>query len=294
MRENVTEAPPPIDEEIERYLRTGDTDPYHRAWSGGSYFEYARRAHDDLREGLVREVHRLAAGRVHPPVPEEDTVALTRRKVEPMVRGLFPTVEQDVVLAVLERSVVFLTRENIEGLLKAHSFDRGAWDLANLYLASVRAELLGDNAPSIVGMSEGTTCFVSPAYFAEYDPFADFIVHEAAHIFHNCKRETVGLRATRRREWLLEIEFRKRETFAYSCEAFSRVLDRSRSPAGRRALADTFATTVRVPDERVDAAEVADIVREAAAARNGWKVILGRCAPKSRPRATSSGALTTA
>lgn len=62
--------------------------------------------------------------------------------------------------------------------MRAHSFDRGAWDLANLYLASVDAELLGDDAPSIVGLSEETMRFVSPAYCIEDDPFADFIVHE--------------------------------------------------------------------------------------------------------------------
>ena len=45
------------------------------------------------------------------------------------------------------------------------------------------------------------------------DPFADFIAHEAAHIFHNCKRATIGLSETRTKEWSLDIEYRKRETF---------------------------------------------------------------------------------
>jgi hypothetical protein len=85
------------------------------------------------------------------------------------------------------------------------------------------AELLGKTAPHLVGLSEETTCYVSPEYFSQDDPFADFIVHEAAHIFHNCKRAIVGLRQTRRKEWLLDIEYRKRETFAYSCEAYARL-----------------------------------------------------------------------
>ncbi len=76
------------------------------------------------------------------------------------------------------------------------------------------------------------------------DPFADFIVHEAAHILHNCKRATVGLRETRRNEWLRLLE---------------------------------------LSEERVDAAEVAGIVAEAAAARNGRKIILIRCAPTTGP-----------
>jgi hypothetical protein len=196
-----------------------------------------------------------------------------------MVRGLFPRAEQEVVLGVLERSVVFLTTANIERVLLEHDNDRSAWDLANLYLASVGAALLGPDAQQLVGISEGTTCFVSAEYFEEGEPFADFVVHEAAHVFHNCKRKTVGLRATRRREWLLEIEYRKRETFAYSCEAYARMLERAAGSATeRRALADAFAETARFTDNRVDADEVGSIVREASAARNGWKTILARCA----------------
>ena len=198
-----------------------------------------------------------------------------------MVRGLFPRVEQATVLTTLGRSVVFVTSANIESLILARPFDRSAWSLANLYLASVGADLLGERAPRIVGLSEGTTCFVSPQYFDERDPFADFVVHEAAHIFHNCKRRTVGLPGTRAKEWLLDIEFGKRETFAYSCEAYSRIQERATSPAHRRALADEYASTVRITDKEADSAEVASIVRDAAAARNGWKVIRARCATVS-------------
>jgi hypothetical protein len=276
--------PATIADEVERYLRTGDTDPHHAAWPGNGFMERANRAHDDLRGALVREVRRLAEGLAHEPLPQADTVALTRDKVEPMVRGLFPRVEQDQVLATLQKSVVFLTSANIEPLMLEHGYDSSAWTLANLYLASLGGELLGEDAPRLVGLSEETTCYVSPDYFAEDDPFADFIVHEAAHIFHNCKRATVGLRETRTKEWLLDIEYRKRETFAYSCEAYGRVLERAKSPSERRALAADYGSKVRISEERVDPAEVAGIVAEAAAARNGWKVILARCAPTSRPK----------
>jgi hypothetical protein len=201
-----------------------------------------------------------------------------------MVRGLFPRVEQDQVLATLQKSVVFLTSVKLEPLLLEPGYDSSAWTLANLYLASLGAELLGEDAPRLVGLREETTCYVSPDYFAEDDPFADFIVHEAAHIFHNCKRASVGLRETRTKEWLLDIEYRKRETFAYSCEAYARVLERAKSPSERRALAADYGSTVRISEERVDPAEVAGIVAEAAAARNGWKAILARCAPTSRPK----------
>lgn len=275
----MTKTQPTINDEIQRYLRSGESDPIYAAWSGG-FMERANCAHEDLRGALVRTVRGRAEGRTHAPLPEGDTISLTRTKVEPMVRGLFPRAEQDVVLATIEQSVVFVTSANIEALLFKRDFDHSAWTLANLYLASLGAELLADDAPHLVGLSEETTCFVSPEYFAEADPFADFIVHESAHIFHNCKRATIGLHETRTKEWLLDIEYRKRETFAYSCEAYACVLQRGKSPAERRALSEEYGRTARISEERADVAEVASIVREAAAVRNGWKVILARCAPR--------------
>lgn len=272
-----------IGDEIERYLRTGHSDPHHTAWPG-RFMERANRAHADLREALVREVHRLAQCGDHPPLPIVDPIEFTRSKVEPMVRGLFQRVEQDLVLALLGKSVVFLTHDTIGPVLLRQNFHATAWNLANLYLGSVGAELLGESAPSLLGLSEETVCYVSPDYFTEEDPFADFVVHEAAHIFHNCKRATIGLRQTRSREWLLDIEFRKRETLAYACEAYSRIVEQSKSPAERRAKAEEYAGVVRISDERGNTAEVGGIVQEAAAARNGWKVILDRCAPMRRPQ----------
>ena len=176
--------------------------------------------------------------------------------------------------------------DTIEPILLNHRWDRSAWDLANLYLLSVGAELLGEQAPRVVGISEETTCYVSSAYFAEDDPFADFVVHEAAHIFHNCKRRTIGLRETRTKEWLLDIEFRQRETFAYSCEAYARIVARAHRLAERQALAVEYGAERRISEARVDPAEVANIVVEAARARNGWKAILARCAPTRKPRSS--------
>lgn len=196
----MTETQSAISDEIERYLRTGRSDPLYAAWPGG-FMERAHRAHDDLRGALVRTVRRLADGRTHESLPEADTVSLTPTKGEPMVRGLFPRAEQDAVLAIMERSVVFLTSANIESLLHKQAFGSSAWTLANLYLASLGSELLGEDAPRLVGMSEETTCYASPEYFADDDPFADFIVHEAAH-FHNCKRGPLGLRETQTKVWL--------------------------------------------------------------------------------------------
>jgi len=207
-------------------------------------------------------------------------VVLTRRKIAAMVRGLFPVREQEQVLAALERSVVFLTPATIVETLMSADWLSTAWDLANLYLGSVKAELLSPDAPRLVGLSEGTTCSVSAEYFATGHRFADFIVHETTHVFHNCKRRTIGLPETRTKEWLLEIEFRKRETFAYACEAYSRILELSRCSMERAYLIEELAAGSMPDDERVDAAEFLDILREAVSARSGWKRILGRCAER--------------
>jgi len=131
-------------------------------------------------------------------------------------------------------------------------------------------------------MSVDTTCYVSIGYFTEDDPFADFVVHEAAHVFHNTKRETAGLKQTRRREWLLPIDIGKRETFAYACEAYSRILERGKTPAERRAIESQLRQRkAPPPDDRVNPEEHFAILDEAVVQRNGWKVIMERCS--SRP-----------
>lgn len=186
-----------------------------------------------------------------------------------MVRGLFPGRERGPVLSLLERSVVFLTPLKIADVLREASFPDTAWDLANLYLASCGADLLSDDAPRIVGLSNEATCYVSMEYFRSTDRFADFIVHEPARIFHNCKRGTVGLRETRSREWLLPIDFRKRETFAYACEAFSRILELGARPADRRRLLEEMEQESFPGIDDLVADDFIDILREAVLARNG-------------------------
>src|SRR2546425_13250276 len=96
---DVTMAPTP-EEEIDRFLRTGDHDLLCEAWPGG-FSERARRAHEDLQNALVAKTRRLAAGKSPPAkVPNLDLRSFTRGKVEPMVRGLFPARERESVLAV--------------------------------------------------------------------------------------------------------------------------------------------------------------------------------------------------
>lgn len=280
------------EKEVERYLRTGvHDDLMYSAWPGKGFFDRAELGHAALRQALVAEVRKHAK---HAAGPEKllglDVIAFTRAKVAPMVRGLFPHREQEIVLEILGRSVIFLTPSNIDAVIGETHWHRTAWTLANLYLASLGEELLSDAAPRIVGLSEETICYVSAEYFRPDSRFEDFVVHEAAHIFHNCKRRAIGLRETRKREWLLDLEFGKRETFAYACEAYSRILEHGGGPANRRRLLAELAQGPMPAKAHVDADEYVDILREAVTARNGWKRILERCSPPRPARRREFGA----
>ncbi len=101
----------------------------------------------------------------------------------------------------------------------------------------------------------------------------------------------MGLPATKSREWLLPVEYRKRETFAYACEAYGCILERAKDRTQRLVLAQKVAgSRFGHWDETVDPIEVADIVRAACESRNGWRVILRRCSPPQRHRVRREGA----
>ena len=196
-----------------------------------------------------------------------------------MVAGLFSKAERAGVLAIVERSIVFLTAENIDRVLGSERWLHTTWSLANLYLVSIGVEPLSDDAPVIVGLSQDNTCYVSMAYFDETDPCVDFIVHEVAHIFHNCKRATVGLSATRGHEWLLDIDVRKRELFAYACEAYCCILAAGETRQRRFDALARHADGELPRDEAIEIDEYLDLLAEAVRSRNGWKTILRHCSP---------------
>lgn len=267
---------------IKTFLRTGEYEPSYPAWPG-SGLDRIRAGERDLKSALVQEIQRRSGRNTSPALPGFDSNQFTRRKVEPMVRGFFPSAEQEPVLIALQNSIVFLTAENIEAVILQSTWMHTAWTLTNLYLGSLGADLLGPDASPIVGLSEETTCYLSTSYFHEKDPYADFLVHEAAHLFHNCRRATIGLPETERKPWPLHINFRKREEFAYACEYYSRILTLSLgSKKERLRLFAEFREVVEIPDERVDANEVISILDEAVNARNGWKRILARCSGSSQ------------
>jgi hypothetical protein len=78
-------------------------------------------------------------------------------------------------------------------------------------------------------------------------------VHEAAHVFHNCKGATGGLLATRTWTWLLDLAIANRETFARACEAHSRLLVPAHDRARRRTLfAELAAELPPLPEDFPD------------------------------------------
>lgn len=119
---------------------------------------------------------------------------------------------------------------------------------------------------------------VSMPYFEGTDAYADFLMHEAAHVFHNCKQATVGLNGSRRAAYLLFSDYVKQGTLAYACEANNRMLDGWKHRQ-RQAALERPAEAFLPSDGRMDHEEYPGILGEAVRARNGWQKILKRCSP---------------
>ena len=270
--------------EVAQYIASGGYAMPASAWPG-NVIDREFRQDEALRGALIAEVkRRTRRRRLHSPTI--DPVALTRERVEPMVRGLFASAEQATVLALLETSVLFVTPASIEHVLREGSnWLSTTWHIANLYLRSVGAEALGDDVAA-VGLSSDLRCYVTGEYLESRTRtarrFDDFVVHECAHVLHDAKPERIGLPARRTRERLVDLEFRKRETFAYACEAYRMIVEHSPRPRDRAAVVEELVERGVPGDETVDPSELVDILREASKARNGWKRILARCAERRR------------
>lgn len=272
--------------ELARYLATGhhDEDGWRR-YEGQTSLEQMTAHSSALRTALLRRVAELeTAGQMPaPPARSLDRFWL-REKLRPMVEGFFTPDERPRILEFVENSVVFLTRDRVHRLLPELRWDHTAWSIARIWLDSINAPPLSEEAPGLLGLSEEQTCYVSLRYFAdlELDPFADYVVHEVAHLFHNNKRRTIGLPPRGRCEWMLDIGFQRRELFAYACEVYSRIAARAAGQRARRELVEAFAPEAEGFADQLEPEELVDILRQAARARNGWRAILRRCS--SGPR----------
>jgi hypothetical protein len=269
------------EQQIRHFLATGEHDAVYREWPGDNALARIRAAERRLRAALVKEVRHRMRSCDHPSLPPGfDAGRFVLDKVGSMVRGLFPVKERQVMLNLFEKSLVFVTRDNIEKIVQETPYLFTAWQIANLYLGSFGLPGLDDRPARLVGLSEETTFYVSTSYFEDGDPFADWVVHEAAHVFHNWKRDRAGLPSTSKREFLLEIAFAKRELFAYACEAYSRILEQAKSPTDRRRLHAEYSEKWVPDDNRLNRSELVSILAEAVGARNGWKRILRSCSPR--------------
>lgn len=199
------------EQQILDFLRTGHTDPLPQGWPGENWLVQAQNAERAFREALIELVDKRSAGYSAPSIPALDLRRLVRGKVEPMVQGLFPATEADLVVKMLEESVVIVSSQNIHELIKTRRATTG-WTITNLYLDSIGAEPLDDTAP--LGFNEDGVSYISSQYFDDEDWYSDYIVHEAAHTFHHCHRVKLGLPETRTRRHLLNIQFNQRETLA--------------------------------------------------------------------------------
>ncbi|WP_250504738.1 hypothetical protein [Caballeronia sp. AZ7_KS35] len=267
-----------VETQIRHYLTTGDYDGFFVGWPGEAMKDTASRATQQLRAALIADTLLRARDFDHPSLMPEPTEPWLCDKLKPMVYGLFSAIEREVVLRTLVAGIVFLTPSNIVRVLTEKTWLSTAWKLADIYLDSLGATPLREESARVVGMSQDTTCYVSLAYFRDTDPFADYVVHEAAHVLHNCRRTAIGLAELRSCPNPLDIAFDKRETFAYACEAYSRILVTAPGEAARQAALSRHQEYGLPPDERVDHDEYMAILADAIQARNGWRRIRERCA----------------
>lgn len=266
--------------EIRRFLATGEYDMLQEVWPGRHALERIQAGEAGLRAALADAMSQRTKGRSFPSMPPDfDAGRFVLGKVRPMVCGLFPAKEHQVLLDRLEKALVFVSGETIERLVSEADSPSTARQIAHLFLGSLGLPGLDDRPVGFVGFSEETTLYVSMEYFEDGDPFADWVVHEAAHVFHNWKRAYVGLPATRTREFLLNIAFAKREVFGYACEAYSRILERANSPADRRRLYAEYVENWAPHGDQTDRDALVNALAAAVAARNGWKRILAHCRP---------------
>lgn len=272
-----------IKKTIQEFLQTGGHDPLFLQFPGNDHIDRIRKGRRTLVDALLAEMQARtpAVATSKSSTFPKDIQAFARQKVEPMIRGFFKRVDQEAVITLLSSSVVFITPDTAPLLIQRED-PHSAWLIANLYLGSIGVDPISDEAPLIVGFSANTTCYVSVAYFEEDSLCSDYVVHEAAHVFHNSRRRDAGLMGKQKDAWLLPIDFHKRETFAYACEAYSRICELADGAQARRSILEELKRLPPPPDERVDADEYIELLENAINRRNGWKAILEDCSMQPR------------
>ena len=260
---------------VEHFLHTGE-----EIWEGSGSGQFTRAQFDEdmAYTGATKSAQRLLFNslaellpeevRASPPIPAK----VIEDRIEPMIKGLLPRAWHEVALREVVSRLFVLNFPGSQAALEAELTTcdlNGAWRVLWLMF-----EDYGLKPESIAVECEGMAsdyAHVRWSAFEGEDPFSDVVVHEAAHMLHYLKPAHFGLEVPRGQERFVDVEFRHRELFAYSCEAFSRVVVR-----GSRKDRVTFASTMgqraaSFPRNQLDAS--APLVLLAAQSRSGWRVI---------------------
>ena len=290
-----------IEHEVAHYLATGEHDPNNwRRYPGNNAMEQMTAQAEALRAALELRVRDLEVGCDALPVPADRiSRSFLEQKLAPMVNGIFEPDDRPVVLETLVGSITFLTRDEVHRVLRESGWPRTNWDIARIWLDSIGAPPLAPDSDGLLGLSENQRCYVSLRYFDDLgsDDCSDYVVHEAAHLLHNNKRRYLGLPERGRSEWLLDIDFRKRELFAYACEFWSRISTEASDRKARLELIERLVPRLENFRGEFDPKLMRELLEAAARSRNAWRRISKQCGPgraasgrrASRPKEAERG-----
>ena len=262
-------------EVIERFLRTGE-----ETWegSGSGRFTVAHFKEDEAYTRAVKTALRILFGLLADLLPAEARLTprvapeTIRSRINPMVKGLVQSDWQEIALREVTARTFVLNCQGAKAAIDAEfstCYTGSAWQIL--------WALFGDyglKPDEIKVECDGIAGDFAHARWSAYqssDPYADVVVHEAAHLLHYLKPRHYGLQVRRGQERFVDVEFCHRELFAFACEAYSRVLlhttRKSRISFAEKMLEGAFS----FPRGKIQA--VAALVFDAACARNGWRVI---------------------
>jgi hypothetical protein len=260
---------------LAHFLRTGE-----ETWAGAGSGQFSLTEH---REGAsYRNAAKIALLSLHQGLasllPEEVRLCaavppeVIRHRVERMVLGLVQMDWREVALReIVARTFVL----NFRGASDAIKVELTTCDLSGAWQilwAMYRDH--GVETPGVVKEFDGVAsdyAHIRWPSFHSQDPYSDVVVHEAAHLLHYLKPAHYGLAVRKNQERFVDVDFRHRERFAYSCEAYARACDQ-RNRRNRIAFAEKMPQDAwTFPAEMMP--EIADLVVNAARARSGWRLI---------------------
>lgn len=262
---------------LSHFLRTGV-----ETWEGSGSGQFTREQFrvDMAYSAAARSAMRALFASIGELLPEEERTAaplpaeFVVARIRPMIEGLLPPAWRETALREITACLFILNYAGAKAALEAELSScglDGSWRLLWLSFEDYRLK-----PPEIEIACEGMASDHAHVRWSSAlqptDPFHDVVVHEAAHMLHYLKPAHFGLTTRRGQERFLDVTFRHRELFAYSCEAYSRVVATGAVRGERVAFAETMrAAAVSFPEDELTG--VAELVLAAAKARNGWRVI---------------------